>query len=85
MLEIRDGCGVQEAKTITWYDPAALAAAGDLIAELADPWTARHEAALTSAAATGADAPPVPGPRYGWRSATACWSPWSACGCSVLT
>ncbi len=27
MLEIRDGWSVQEAKTITWYDPAALAAA----------------------------------------------------------
>jgi hypothetical protein len=27
VLEIRDGCGVQEAKPITRYDPAALAAA----------------------------------------------------------
>jgi hypothetical protein len=30
VLEIRDGWGVQEAKTITWYDPAALAAAAIL-------------------------------------------------------
>jgi hypothetical protein len=39
VLEIRDGWGVQEAKTITWYDPAALAAAGDLAGHPPQPNT----------------------------------------------
>jgi hypothetical protein len=37
VLEIRDGWGVQEANTVTWYDPAALAAAAILPVTLLNP------------------------------------------------
>jgi hypothetical protein len=58
---------------------------GELVTELADPWTASHEAALQQRRGHRRRRAAGAGPNSGWRSATASWSPWSTCACNYLT